>query len=81
MFQGTTDIYLSKKSKTILFTSHLTHPGSEAQHVTLAETEETGATVSGSEQRLSTDETAQPEVVTLAGAEAAENESDEVDLI
>ena len=42
---------------------------------------ETENTFSGSEQRLSTDETAQPEVVTLAGTESAENESDEVDLI
>jgi len=42
---------------------------------------ETENTFPGSEQRLSTDETAQPEVVTLAGAESAENESDEVDLI
>ena len=49
----------------------------------LAETEtvETEVTFSGSEQRFSTGETTQPEAVTSAGTESAENENDEVDLI
>ncbi|KAI0229423.1 Ubiquitin-like-conjugating enzyme ATG10 [Lamellibrachia satsuma] len=76
--QGTTDIYLSKKTKATLFATDATEPETQAQQLRLAQTESLGTqAVSEPQQSLSTVHSAESEDTKLVGTESAKIEFDE----